>query len=162
MIEWECFQSRAPGLPLDCGALDRRRFQIRCRTRASERAIEMTTAAERTRALRWGRDLLIRLSSDQTIANELSRRAMEILDTYPTTHEIKDWIASDLPVLPHKAAAAIDAASKLFYQLPFSDRVDASYKRLLVDLQRHFPSSGSALDAARLGFFGGLREWLAE
>jgi hypothetical protein len=122
----------------------------------------MTTAAERARALHWGRDLLVRLSSDQAIADELSRRALAILDTYPTAHEIKYWIAGDLPALPHRAAAAIDAASTFFYQLPFTDGVDVSYKRLLVDLQRHFPSPGSALDAARLGFFGGLREWLAE
>jgi hypothetical protein len=114
------------------------------------------------RALHRGRDVLVRLSSDQAVANQLCRRAFAILDTYPTTGEINYWIAGDLPALPHKAAAAIDAASKLFFQLPLGDGVNVSYKRLLVDLQRHFPSPGSALDAARLGFFGGLREWLAE
>lgn len=122
----------------------------------------MTTPVELTRVLLWVRDLLGRLATDETLASGTSARALTMLAAYPTASDINDWVASALPELPQGAGVAIDSASALFYELPLHDGVDGDYKSLLVDVQRHFPLPGSALDAARQGIFGGIKEWLAE
>ncbi len=63
-------------------------------------ALEMTMADERTRAVLWGRELLMEIQRDEALPEQLRRRAKTVLRHFPSPSDIEvtamatpDWWA---------------------------------------------------------------------
>ena len=121
----------------------------------------MTTPTERTRALLWGSELLISLAAQPSVAGDAQAHARAILGCYPTLSDVHDWLDRGVLAPPQTAAEAIEEAFRFFSRLQRQDSLDQDLQRQLTVVLRHFPPEGAALSAARLGFFGGISEWLA-
>ena len=103
----------------------------------------MTMPNERTRALRWGRELLERLAVEQALDPAIRQQAQRILLAYPMPGQIEKLVADGAPVLPAEASIAMQQACLLFLRL---DREDGCSDAVLYDRQctvRHFPDTGT-------------------
>lgn len=120
----------------------------------------MTMPVERTRALRWGWEVLSTMHERPGIPEDLRARAAAIAVTYPTPAAVLRWIQDDIPRLPNEAALCIDAAGSLFTDLRnMTDLGDDLRHELLVVL-RHYPLPVEVRGAAK-SFFLGIGSWLA-
>ena len=102
----------------------------------------MTMPNERTRALRWGRELLERLVGEQALDPTIRQQAQRILPAYPMPGQLERLVTDGAPVLPAEASVAIQQAWLLFFRL---DREDGCSDEVLYDRQctmRHFPDPG--------------------
>ncbi len=122
----------------------------------------MTTPSQRTQALSMGMELLAGLPAHPDVASDVQSRALAILEGYPTSTAINEWLTNGLQSLPQGAAAAIDAASSLFLELRWRAFLNVDLQHQLDAVLSHFPPVGTAANAASLGFFGGIGEWLAQ
>jgi len=120
----------------------------------------MTMPAERTRALRWGWELLSSMQERPGIPEDLRARAATIQQTYPAPGVVLRWIQDDIPRLPKEAAQGIDAAGSLFTDLRNVTELGDELHRDLLFLLRHYPSPGGVRAAAQ-SFFLGIGSWLA-
>jgi len=121
----------------------------------------MTMPAERTRALRWGWELLSKLQERAGVPDELRARAAAIARAYPTPVVVKSWIEDDLPKLPEEPAKCVEAAGSLFADLQGMPSLDDELRRETLYVRRHYPQPGEAVAAARREFFFGIHSWLA-
>ena len=103
----------------------------------------MTMPNERTRALRWGRELLELLAEDEVIDPGIRQQAGSILRAYPMPGQLEGLVAEGALTIPADTAIAIQQACMLFLRL---DRDDGCSDALLRDrlfTMRHFPDPGA-------------------
>lgn len=120
----------------------------------------MTTASERTRALRWGAELLLELQHDATVPPALRARAATIQPRYPSAEQMRAIMGSDTADLPSEWAEAIGDALGLFQELSRSCVGNDETRRSLLFTLRHFPdrSTIKVLGLSRRNFC--LADWL--
>jgi hypothetical protein len=120
----------------------------------------MTMPVERTRALRWGWELLSTMQERPGIPEDLRARAAAIERAYPTPAAVLRWIQDDIPRLPNETALCIDAAGSLFTDLRNMTDLGDDLRRELLVVLRHYPSPVEVRAAAQ-SFFLGIGSWLA-
>ena len=99
----------------------------------------MTMPNERTRALRWGRELLELLAEEQALNPTIREQARSILLAYPQPGQLEELVAEGALSIPADSAVALQQAGMLFLRL---DRDDGCSDQLLRDrlfTMRHFP-----------------------
>ena len=73
----------------------------------------MTMPNERTRALRWGYEVLQQICEDHSVTGDQRSEAAELLLAYPPPAEVALWIQEDVASIPLPAAIAIERMSEL-------------------------------------------------
>jgi hypothetical protein len=104
----------------------------------------MTMPNERTRSLRWGYEALVEMRDNAELQDVYKLSAAAMLDMYPAPSLVSEWISAELRHIPLAAAAAIDAAGKLFIDLSHSDRCPDEIRKALSFVLRHYPLRGEA------------------
>ena len=118
----------------------------------------MSTPEERTRALRWGWELLRDMQRDETVPVESVDRARALALRYPAPAMLQELLASGARRLPQDLGAAIDDARTLFEELQVRGSGTADTRRFLLYTLRHFPLYHAL---ARVDdCLGGLQVWL--
>lgn len=104
----------------------------------------MTIPSERTRALRWGFEVLQEISVSAMVSDGEKARAAGLLDMYPTPSTVSSWIDEDVLCLPIEAAVAIEATGDLLRLILRSKACTGELKRSVIFTLRHFPEPGDA------------------
>lgn len=123
----------------------------------------MTMPAERFRAIRWARELLVVVAADVEAPVDIRRRATELQATYPSDAGLRQLIQENATHLPPDVSAPLEAAAALVNDLwPAS----ASTLELRRYVRRHFPSQTEIRDIAvdrgeaMARAFGGVAQWI--
>jgi hypothetical protein len=80
----------------------------------------MTMPNERTRALRFGHETLLEASVLPTLEPDRRAAALQLLQTYPDSATVRQWIDADVACIPAEAAEAIERAGALLRRLQLS------------------------------------------
>jgi len=120
----------------------------------------MTMPNERTRALRWGAEVLQEICDDVLVCQNHRERAAQLLSNYPTSAKVLEWIQSDVHCIPVEAAIPIEGTADLLNQVSRSQACSAELKRSLTYTLRHFPEHGSAEGWTRSHTAWSIRTWL--
>ena len=99
----------------------------------------VTVPHERTRAIRWGKDMLASIQADDAIPTDLRTRAREIDAGYPTALALRDWLAAGKNGLPTGWATGIGSAYELFIAVQWPAVGYETTRRELTATLRHFP-----------------------
>ena len=103
----------------------------------------MTMPHERTRALRWGHEVLLEISGDALIDDKERGRAAELLRTFPSPAMVLEWIEAGVACIPADAAAAIEGTGSLLRSIRISESCSEHLRRSLTFALRHFPAPES-------------------
>ncbi len=101
----------------------------------------MTMPDERARAIRWGREDLIKIQEDPLVGDEVKREAAEIFANYPDEGMLESWIdGSELTMKVHTRDALL-RARQLFEKIRMADDLQGTpeLRRSLLFTLRHFP-----------------------
>ena len=120
----------------------------------------MTMAHERTRALRWGHEVLQEICGDTLIADKYRGRAAELLRTLPSPALVLEWIEADVTCIPADAAADIEAVGALLRAIRISEFCSEQLRRSLTFALRHFPEPESTGRWTRSSAAFTIRDWL--
>ena len=120
----------------------------------------MTMPHERTRALRWGHEVLLEICDDASIAETERGRAAELLRIYPSPDIVLGWIEADVTCISAEAAAAIEAAGALLRAIRISEFCGGQLRRSLTFALRHFPEPESTGRWAHSLSAFTIRDWL--
>jgi hypothetical protein len=99
----------------------------------------MTMPDERTRAIRWGGELLEQIASDIALPDTMIAAAQRIALMYPTPKALEDRLRSCAAGLPPAWATALLDAHELFDETRASALGSASTRSHLMYTLRHFP-----------------------
>lgn len=99
----------------------------------------MTMPDERTRALRWGFELLAHLEDDSDLTEPLRARALATLPDYPSPQRLEQLISSDAQGLPRSWANAMSKARGLFDEIWFGQHGSTETRHHLLYTLRHHP-----------------------
>lgn len=101
----------------------------------------MTIPSERARAVRWGRDDLLKIQNDSQVTDEIKQRAAEIYKGYPDEALLQSWIDSCSFTMSKEAARALDTARRLFEDIRMADQFNGTreLRQSLLYTLRHFP-----------------------
>ena len=120
----------------------------------------MTMPHERTRALRWGHEVLQEICDDASIADKERGRAAELLRIYPSPDIVLGWIEADVACITAEPAAAIEAAGALFRTIRISEFCGEQLRRSLTFALRHFPEPESTRRWTRSLSAFTITDWL--
>ena len=120
----------------------------------------MTMPHERTRALRWGHEVLKEVCDDALLDDKYRGRAAELLRTFPSPVIVLEWIEADVTCIPADAAAAIEAAGALFRAIRISEFCGEQLRRSLTFALRHFPEPESTRRWTHSLSAFTIRDWL--
>jgi hypothetical protein len=122
----------------------------------------MTMPNERTRALRFGYEVLQEICGDGLASENERSRAAELLTTYPSPAAVLSWIEADAREIPIASALAIEGAGDLFRPMLRSTRCPPELRRGISFALRHFPEPGEAASWSRSPGRTGwtIRVWL--
>ena len=121
----------------------------------------MTMPNERTRALRWGRELLELLAEEQALVPTIREQARNILREYPLPGHLETLIADGAPSIPANAAVALQQACLFFLRLDRDDGCSEELLRNRLFTMRHFPDTGSIDRWSRPVPGHQLNDWLS-
>ena len=101
----------------------------------------MTTPSERARAIRWGRDDLLKIQNDSQVTDEIKQTAAEIYKGYPDEALLQSWIDSRSFIMSKEAASTLDTARRLFEDIRMADQFNGTpeLRQSLLYTLRHFP-----------------------
>lgn len=99
----------------------------------------MTMPHERSRAIGWGKEMLMGIQEDHSIPAVLRARAGAIDLGYPTALALQDLLAAGKTGLPPDWAAAINSAYQLFLDVQWPVVGSETTRRELTATLRHFP-----------------------
>lgn len=99
----------------------------------------MTMPHERTRAIGWGKEMLLSIQEDHCIPAVLRARAGAIDPGYPTALALQDWLAAGKTKLPPDWAESISSANQLFLDVQWPVVGSETTRRELTATLRHFP-----------------------
>ena len=120
----------------------------------------MTMPHERTRALRWGHEVLQEVCNDTSIADKEREKAAEILRNFPSPAMVLEWIEADVTCIPADAAAAIEAAGALLRAIRISEFCGEQLRRSVTFALRHFPEPESTRRWTHSLSAFTIRDWL--
>lgn len=120
----------------------------------------MTMCHERTRALRWGFEILQEICDGAVVKGSERAKAAELLLNYPTPATVAGWIQSDASCIPASAARAIEATGELLRFIRCSGTVPTEMRHSALFALRHFPEPGSAERWTRSSPNWSIRTWL--
>lgn len=120
----------------------------------------MTMPHERTRALRWGHEVLPEICGDSSVLGSVKARAAELMGAYPGPDVVLQWIHEEVACIPVEAAVAIEEAVNLFHSIWRSENCPAQLREALTFTLRHFPQAGEARRWARGSCKLTIRGWI--
>lgn len=120
----------------------------------------MTMAHERTRALRWGHEVLREIRDGAALADKDRARAGELLRTYLSPSAVSEWIKEDVTSIPTVAAAAIEETGTLMRSILMSKVCTEPLRRSLTFTLRHSPEPGTAGPWAKSSAAWTITTWL--
>lgn len=120
----------------------------------------MTMPHERTRALRWGHEVLQEICDDALIADKERGGAAELLRTYASPARVLESIEADVTCIPADAAAAIERTGSLLRSIRISESCDEQVRRSLTYALRHFPEPESAGRWTHSSSACTIKDWL--
>lgn len=104
----------------------------------------MTMPNERTRALRWGYEVLQQICEDHSVTGDQRSEAAELLLAYPPPAEVALWIQEDVASIPLPAAIAIERMSELLQIMNHQSTISPELRRRIRFTHRHHPQPGDA------------------
>jgi hypothetical protein len=119
----------------------------------------MTMPDERTRAVRWGAELLEQIASDTELPDTMIAAAKRIVLSYPTPKALADRLRSGATGLPTEWTTALLDAIELFDEMRASALGSASTRSHLIYTLRHFPDQMTIGVMSRTSR---LQEWLQQ
>ena len=117
----------------------------------------MTMPDERSRAIRWGQELLGQISEDATLPESLTKAARRIASTYPSSQDLEVRLRIGAEGLPPGWAATLLDAVELFEKLQVEGLGSNQTRRGLMYTLRHFPDGRTIHVMSRSA---SLRDWL--
>lgn len=120
----------------------------------------MTMPFERTRALRWGHEVLGEIRDDAALAHMDRAKAGELLRTYPSPSAVSEWIQQDVTCIPAVVAAAIEETGTLMRSILMSEVCTEPLRRSLTFTLRHYPQTGTAGRWAKSSAAWTITTWL--
>ena len=119
----------------------------------------MTMPDERTRAIRWGGELLEleQIASDIALLDTMISAAHRVALRYPTPEALEERLRSGAPGLPLEWTTALFEALDLFDAMRASALGSASTRSHLMYTLRHFPDQMTIRAMSRSS---SMQEWL--
>lgn len=101
----------------------------------------MTMPDERARAIRWGREDLIKIQEDPLVGDEVKRAAVDILLSYPDEVMLESWVDGSELTMAAQTHEALLRARQLFEKIRMADDLQGTpeLRRSLLFTLRHFP-----------------------
>ena len=115
---------------------------------------------ERTRALRWGYEVLQEISEDPSVTGDQRSKATEILLDYPPPADVSRWIQEDVSSIPGPAVLAIERLSELLQTMDRQATISAALRHSISFTHRHHPQPGEASQWAVAQHGQSIRTWL--
>lgn len=120
----------------------------------------MTMPNERTRALRWGYEVLQQICEDHSVSGDQRSEAAELLRVYPPPIQVTRWIQEDVACIPLLEAIAIERMSELLQIMNHQSTISPELRRSIALTHRHHPQPGDAEGWAVAHYGLSIRNWL--